>query len=284
MGHTGGFFTPIDGGLYNGFRIVFRNANETISMDSLMKNIHDHRPSAIVCGSHHAVQLANVTNEFQYDLTSVKIFIPLGAAVQPNLIEDLKQRFPSMIPALLCYYGMSEVGTISKSMSPKMLGALAPGCEAKILGDNGEILGKDEVGEILAKTPTIMKGYLNHDEENAKFFDDKDGFVHTGDLGYFNEEGVLFYHGRKKELIKYQNCHISPIEIEDVAMQHSDIIDIGVYGFPDDKVQELVSAVVVKKEDSQLTEKDVLTFVNSKMENFKHIRGGVIFVESIPRN
>ena len=63
-----------------------------------MKNIHDYRPSAIVCGSHHAVQLASVTNEFQYDLTSVKIFIPLGAAVQPNLIEDLKQRFPSMIP------------------------------------------------------------------------------------------------------------------------------------------------------------------------------------------
>ena len=55
---------------------------------------------------------------------------------------------------------MSEVGPISKSMSPKMLGALAPGCEAKILGDNGEILGKDEVGEILAKTPTIMKGEM----------------------------------------------------------------------------------------------------------------------------
>ena len=50
------------------------------------------------------------------------------------------------------------------------------------------------------------------------------------------KEGVLFYHGRKKELIKYQNCHISPIEIEDVAMQHSDIMDIGVYGFPDEKV------------------------------------------------
>ena len=130
----------------------------------------------------------------------------------------------------------------------------------------------------------LYLGYLNHDEENAQFFDDKDGFVHTGDLGYFNEEGVLFYHGRKKELIKYQNCHISPIEIEDVAMQHSDIIDIGVYGFPDDKVQELVSAVVVKKEDSQLTEKDVLMFVNSRLENFKHIRGGVIFVKSIPRN
>ena len=63
-----------------------------------MKNIHDHRPSAIVCGSHHAVQLASVTNESKYDLTSVKIFIPLGAAVEPNLIDHLKQRFSSMMP------------------------------------------------------------------------------------------------------------------------------------------------------------------------------------------
>ena len=96
--HTGGFFAPIDGGLYNGFRIVFRNANETITTDSLLKNIHDHRPSAIVCGSHHAMQLAGLTKNSKYDLTSVKIFIPLGAAVRPDLVEQLQKLFPSMLP------------------------------------------------------------------------------------------------------------------------------------------------------------------------------------------
>ena len=96
--HTGGFFAPIDGGLYNGFRIVFRNANETITMDSLLKNIHDHRPTAIVCGSHHAMQLAGITKNSKYDLTSVKIFIPLGAAVRPDLVEQLQKLFHSMLP------------------------------------------------------------------------------------------------------------------------------------------------------------------------------------------
>ena len=67
-------------------------------MDSLLKNIHDHRPSAIVCGSHHAVQLAGVDNNSKYDLTSVQICIPLGAAVRPDLIEQLKKLFPSMLP------------------------------------------------------------------------------------------------------------------------------------------------------------------------------------------
>ena len=72
----------------------------------------------------------------------------------------------------------------------------------------------------------LYAGYINHEEENAKFFNDKDGFVHTGDLGYYDQAGVLFYHGRKKELIKYQNCHISPTEIEEVAMQHPEIEEL----------------------------------------------------------
>ena len=108
--------------------------------------------------------------------------------------------------------------------------------------------------------------------------------INTGDLGYYNEDGILFYHGRKKELIKYKNCHISPTEIEKVAMDHPDIIDIGVYGIQDEKVQEIVSAVIVKKENCQLSGKDVVTFVNSRLENFKHLRGKVRFVKSIPRN
>ena len=71
---------------------------------------------------------------------------------------------------------------------------------------------------------------------------------------------------------------------QDVAMEHPDIEEIGVYGMPDENVQELVSAVVVKKKASKLTEGDVVTFVNEKLEDFKHLRGCVRFVRSIPRN
>lgn len=169
-------------------------------------------------------------------------------------------------------------------MLPDCLGALAPGCQAKILDDNRKVLGPKQVGEILVKTPTIMKAYLNQEEESAQFFDDPDGFVHTGDLGYYDENGVLFYHGRQKELIKYQNCHIYPAEIEDAALTHPDIIEIGVYGRPDPKVQELVSAVVIKRPNSGLTEMDVINHVNGRLDSFKHIRGGVQFVSIIPRN
>ena len=192
-----------------------------------------------------------------------------------------------MLPAVLGYYGMSEVGTISNTKSPDNLGILAPGCQVKIkCQETGVLLGPNQVGEIIAKTPSIMIGYLNRDSENKAFFDDTDGFVHTGDLGYYDDNGILYYSGRSKELIKYQNCHLYPGEIEEKALKHPDIVDIAVYGKPDPKVQELVSAIVVRRENSKITEEDVIRFINEKSDlaYFKHIRGGVTFVREIPRN
>ena len=84
---------------------------------------------------------------------------------------------------ILGFYGMSEVGTISRSFSPSSLGAVVPGVEVKIVDPvTGELQGPNEIGEIVAKTSTMMKGYLNRPEENKKFFCE-DGFVRTGDLG-----------------------------------------------------------------------------------------------------
>ena len=87
-------------------------------------------------------------------------------------------------------------------------------------------------------------------------------------------------------MIKYQNCHVYPSEIEDVALCHPDIIDIGVYGQPDPKFQELVSCVIVKRCHSNLSEKDVIAFINNheKISDHQRIRGGVGFVKSISRN
>ena len=80
--HAGGFFfAPFNEGLYNGFKIVFMNFNETMTTDSLLPIIHEHRPWTIICSSHHAVQLATITNYSKFDLSSVRIIKPFGAAI-----------------------------------------------------------------------------------------------------------------------------------------------------------------------------------------------------------
>ena len=81
-----------------------------------------------------------------------------GTGLHIEYKTNLPIKYLFVLKAMLCFYGMSEVGTIANSMSPTELGALAPGCEAKILGENGKFLGPHEVGEILVKTPTIMNG------------------------------------------------------------------------------------------------------------------------------
>ncbi len=106
--HTGGFFAPIDGGIYNGFRIVFRNANECITAESLMENVEEFKPSVIVCGSHHAAQLSTCQNFQTYDLSSVLIVAPMGSALHPSAIQDLKLRFKNMLPVTSLSISLSD--------------------------------------------------------------------------------------------------------------------------------------------------------------------------------
>ena len=128
-----------------------------------------------------------------------------------------------------------------------------------------------------------MKGYLNRPEETADFFAE-DGFVHTGDLAHYNEKGVLFFDGRHKDLIKFKNYHIYPLEIENVLCSHKDILEAGVFGRPDPLVQEYVTAVVVKVPGSKVTEEEIFDLVAENLDDSKRLRGGIIFVEELPKN
>ena len=127
----------------------------------------------------------------------------------------------------------------------------------------------------------IMKGYLNRPEENAKFFAD-DGFVHTGDLASYQKNGCLTFEGRSKELIKFKNYHLYPLEIETVICKHPNVVEAGVFGRPEPSVQELVTAVVVT--DGKVSEKEIIDLVASKVDDAKKLRGGVIFADSLPKN
>ena len=124
-----------------------------------------------------------------------------------------------LFKAVLGFYGMSEIGTISTSTTPDKLGDLAPGVKVKILSpETGNLLGPNEPGEILAKTPTM--GHYINPKENEAFFDDIEGFVHTGDLGYYDENGILYCHGRLKELIKVRKISLLCQQVN-LSLTHS---------------------------------------------------------------
>ena len=135
----------------------------------------------------------------------------------------------------------------------------------------------------MTKPVCHMKGYLNKPEETAKFFA-QDGFLHTGDLGHYDELGQLFFDGRLKELIKYKNHHVYPLEIENVICTHPSVFEAAVFGRPDPNVQELVTAVVVVKPGMEVSEQEIIELVSENVDDSKKLRGGVNFVEKLPKN
>jgi acyl-CoA synthetase (AMP-forming)/AMP-acid ligase II len=146
----------------------------------------------------------------------------------------------------------------------------------------GKEVKKGEHGELCVKGPNVMLGYLNRPKETAETID-KDGFLHTGDIGYLDSNDCLYIVDRLKELIKVKGLQVPPAELEDLLLSHPSIADCAVIGVPDPKTGETPKAFVVKR-DIMLNEKEVYDYVASRMAPYKHLKGGVQFVESIPRS
>lgn len=210
-----------------------------------------------------------------------------AAAPLPRELEDeVKRKFNNEI-SVCQVYGQTEVvfaiGSILSSVNPGSIGIVGKGTYAKIIDSNGNSLGPNKVGEFCFKGPFIMKGYRNNSEETANTID-KDGWLHSGDSGYYDEENQFYIVDRLKELIKYKGYQVSPSELEGLLLAHPEIRDAGIIGVPDEIAGELPFAFIVKEEGSNITEQEVKNFVQKNASNPKWLRGGVKFIDVIPRN
>ena len=127
-----------------------------------------------------------------------------------------------------------------------------------------------------------MKGYIDNPkatEETIK----SGGWLHSGDIAYYDELGRFYIVDRLKELIKVKGFQVPPAELEDLLMSHQDVLDVGVIGIPDERSGEIPFAFIVKKPNSNLSEDVVHAFVNEHVVQYKQLSGGIKFVDSIPK-
>jgi long-chain acyl-CoA synthetase len=127
-----------------------------------------------------------------------------------------------------------------------------------------------------------MKGYWGNDEATAATID-KDGWLRTGDAGYCDQEGFLYLHDRVKDMIVTGGENVYPAEVENVLAKHPDVADVAVVGVPDERWGEAVKAVVVRREGSDVTDKDLITFAREHLAGFK-LPKTVDFTDALPRN
>jgi acyl-CoA synthetase (AMP-forming)/AMP-acid ligase II len=139
-----------------------------------------------------------------------------------------------------------------------------------------------EVGEIWTRSRQNSPGYWGKPEDTAAAFD-ADGWLHTGDAGYLDEEGYVFLTDRVKDMIVTGAENVYPIEVESALAEHPDVTDVAVIGVPDLRWGETVKAVVVRRPGSALTEDDLLAWAKARIAGFKRPRS-VDFVDELPRN
>lgn len=270
--------------------------------------IEKYKLNVILNTPHQLVMLLKSDQIDKTDLSTIKMLIVSGTKFP---IDTKTKMFNYLCNGTICNgYGMSEVaGYVTCDFCEKLtqdtVGRILNGCQIKITDSNGYRCGVNIDGEICIKTKYKFIGYYGSPEATAELFDDE-GFVKSGDIGHFDEEGNLYVVDRKKDLLKFCMFPIAPSEIEDFLIQSPDISAVCVVGIPDDFANDLPAAVIVRSENCSITEKEVFDMVSGK--NFKlkfhytivifilattiffvdtfadsrKLRGGVYFVDSLP--
>ncbi|KAM7361561.1 luciferin 4-monooxygenase isoform 1-T2 [Cochliomyia hominivorax] len=222
----------------------------------------------------------------KYDLSSLMALLCGAAPLSKETEDQIKERIG--IPIIRQGYGLSE-STLSllvqndNACKPGSVGALKVGLYAKVIDpETGKNLGPNQRGELCFKGDCIMKGYIGDVKSTQSVI--VDGWLHTGDIGYYDEDFEFFIVDRIKELIKYKGFQVPPAEIEALLLTNPKIKDAAVIGKPDEEAGELPMAFVVKQANVQLSEQDVIDFVAERASPAKKLRGGVMFVDEIPKN
>lgn len=218
-----------------------------------------------------------------YDLSSLKIITSGAAAMSVPIAELCAQRIGCIVKQ---GYGMTEASPVTNMNTPTReiriasVGPLVPNMEAKVVDlVTGAELGTNQNGELCYRGPNIMQGYLNNPEANAKTL--VDGWLHTGDVGYVDDDGYFYVVDRFKEFIKHKGYQVAPAELEGLLIGHPAIADAAVIPVHDDEAGENPKAFIVKR--SEITPQEIMDYIAEKVAPYKKIRE-VEFVQEIPKS
>jgi acyl-CoA synthetase (AMP-forming)/AMP-acid ligase II len=223
----------------------------------------------------------------QYDTSSLSAIAGGGAATPPRaarlFLDKVKDAYPG------AGWGMTETNSNGSACTgrpfrakPGTAGFLHPTVELSVRDDDGNERPQGVPGRLWIKTPTLISGYWNRPEANAKEF--RDGWFDTGDIGYLDEEGYLFLSDRAKDMVIRGGENIYPAEIEAAILEHPDIEEVAAFGVPDDAMGEQLAVVVHARPGTTVAPEDVRRFAAAHLAHFKVPQYIEVRAEQLPRN
>lgn len=220
----------------------------------------------------------------RFDLSSLRWVVVFGAPSSPDILERFHRYIPNA--KLLNGWGMTET-TPPNTVTPldsdniRSVGKPAPNCRIRIVDELGGECPAGTIGEIVISGWVVMAGYYKDPEETQRVM--RDGWLYTGDLGRFDEEGFLYIVGRKKEMIKVAGQIVYAPEVEAALMKHPQVIEAAVIGVDDPLKGEAVRAFVVLDQEAGLSADDVRDFCREHLANFK-VPQQIVIKDSLPKN
>ncbi|MEU7531376.1 4-coumarate--CoA ligase family protein [Saccharothrix sp. NPDC042600] len=282
--HIYGMQVLMNNGLYVGATVV---TMPKFDLPEFLRVIQDHRTNRVYIAPPVAVALAKHPLVDQYDLSAIDTIFSGAAPLDVDLAAAVAKRLGCRVSQ---GYGMTEMSPVSHAIpdgrddiSVGTVGVIAPNMECRFVDPaTGEDVGVGERGELWCRGPNVMKGYLNNPDATAVTLDDE-GWLHTGDVGVIDENGLVSIVDRVKELIKYKGYQVPPAELEALLLTHEEIADAAVVGVRDEEGEEVPKAFVVLQPGSSLDATGVMDFVAAQVAPHKKVRV-VEFIEAIPKS
>ncbi|MHB8156950.1 MAG: class I adenylate-forming enzyme family protein [Desulfocucumaceae bacterium] len=282
MFHTSGYFLGLHPTLYRGGTVILM---PLFDADELLKIIDRYKVNTLFAPPTLFVALVNHPDLPGYDLKNFRLATGCGAPVP----IPLQSRWKELTGVNLTNgWGMTETNcggimSLPNKQNLDSIGVPVAG-EVKIIDPKGTTLPRGQVGEICFRGPQVARGYWNKPQETAIAFDEE-GWLHTGDAGYMNDEGFIYFVERIKDLIIASGYNIAPFEVESLLMKHPAVLEVAVIGVPDSYRGETVKAFIALKEEyrGKTSVEEIGDFCKENMATYKRPRV-IEFIDELPKS
>ncbi|CAM3348719.1 fatty acyl-CoA synthetase [Nocardioides dubius] len=254
--------------------------------EALQAAVRDWRATKLFCPPTVWIALLGADGFAAEDLRTLRKGYYGASALPPELIRQMTTALPDL--RLWNFYGQTEMASLATALGPEdqaarpgSAGRPALNVETRIVDDEDRELPAGVVGEIVHRSPQATLGYLNQPAKTAEAF--RGGWFHSGDLGYLDDDGYLWVVDRKKDMIKTGGENVASREVEEVLFELDDVLEAAVIGLPDPHWVEVVTAVVVARPGTEVTEDRVREHCRTRLAGFK-VPKQVHVVTALPKN
>lgn len=267
-------------GLYSTKRIITDKPFDPVQVLNI---IEEHEVTWITQPPIHLARMVHCAEFEKTNFDSIRYYTVGGCECFDTIQKKLRNRIQKGY--FILSYGISELGFVSANWNtddkPNSVGRVRKGFKLKVVDDQGNAKGPNQVGELYVYSDLFWAGYYRNIEETQKARDAGNWFI-TGDMGYVDEDGFLYIVDRKKDMLKYQVNEYSPSDIEKVISEMPGVAEVCVFGIFDQFNGDAAAAAVVKRSGYEITAQDVVDYVQQNIKaEFKHLHGGALIVDHL---